>query len=276
MTVIPLWPDGAPGSEDWTRQEAEFIDEASGGLRVRNVVSPTLTVFPVDPALSTGLSVVVAPGGGFFMLSWDSEGTAVAEYLAARGITAFVLKYRLNDTGPTIDDFRRISMEVTRSVLMRPDGSIRQIEDPRQMGEVVPLAVADGEQAVRLVKSRAAEWSIDPSRVGLLGFSAGAFVTAEVAVSPDPSARPAFVAPIYGGTAPDTVPDDAPPMFTMVAADDPICLDTNLRLAEAWRRGGRPVDLHVYSKGGHGFGANKLGLPVDGWLDLFLEWTRAL
>jgi acetyl esterase/lipase len=178
MTVIEIWPEGAPGSEGWTHAEAAFVDEFSGGERIRNVVRPTLTLFPADPSVATGMAVVIAPGGGFFMLSWDSEGTTVAEWLAARGITVFVLKYRLQDTGPTTEDFRQTSAAITRSVLMEADGGIRQIQDPGELGAVVPLAMADGEQAVRLVRSRASEWSVDPGRIGWLGFSAGAFVGA--------------------------------------------------------------------------------------------------
>jgi len=276
MSVIPLWPDGAPGSEGWTQVEDSFIDELSGGERIRNVVSPTLTVFPADPAVATGTAVIVAPGGGFFMLSWDSEGTTVAEWLAARGTTAFVLKYRLEDTGPTTDDFRTRSAAITQSVLMDGAGGIRQIQDPNELGAVVPLAMADGQQALRVARARASEWSIDPERIGLLGFSAGAFVAAANAVTADPATRPNFVGLIYGGSLVGPVPADAPPLFCLVAADDPICLDTTLNVAEAWRRAGRPVDLHLYARGGHGFGTTKLGLPIDAWPDLFLEWVRAL
>jgi acetyl esterase/lipase len=276
MTVIQIWPEGAPGSEEWTHVEAAFVDEFSGDERIRNVVFPTLTVFPADPSVATGMAVVIAPGGGFFMLSWDSEGTTVAEWLAAQGIAAFVLKYRLEDTGPTTEDFRQTSAVITRSVLMDADGGIRQIQDPGELGAVVPLAMTDGQQALRVVRARASEWSVDPGRIGLLGFSAGAFVAAAGAVSPDGQARPNFVGLIYGGSIAGPIPPDAPPMFCVVAADDPICLDTTLKVAEAWRRAGRPVDLHLFAKGGHGFGATKLGLPIDAWPDLFLEWVRAL
>jgi acetyl esterase/lipase len=109
-----------------------------------------------------------------------------------------------------------------------------------------------------------------------MGFSAGAFVTAGVAVTNDPSARPDFVAPIYGGSVDGDIPGDAPPMFSVVAADDGLCVDTNLRMAEAWRQAGRPIDLHVFGRGGHGFGARKIGQPVDRWLDLFHDWVAAL
>lgn len=275
MSLIPLWPDGAPGSEGWTQVEASFVDEVSGGERIRNVVCPTVTVFPADPSVASGAAVIIAPGGGFFMLSWDSEGTTVAERLAALGITAFVLKYRLEDTGPTIEDFRERSAAVTRSVLMDEAGGIRQIQDPNELGAVVPLAMADAEQALRVVRARAPEWSVDPARIGFLGFSAGAFIAAASALTADPAARPSFVGLIYGGRAEGPVPPDAPALFCVVAADDPICRDTTLSVAEAWRRAGRPVDLHLFARGGHGFGTNKLGLPVDAWLDLFLQWAQA-
>ena len=273
---IRLWPDAAPGSEDWTHDEVSYTDAADGGHRIRNVVVPTLTAYPPVGPSATSTAVIVAPGGGFRMLAWDYEGADVAEWLAARGITAFVLKYRLVDTGPTPEAFRRAMTEWWTTELMDETGGSRQLQAASDLGPIVPLAVADGEQAVRLVRDRSAEFGVDADKLGFLGFSAGAFVAASVGVSADAAARPSFIAPIYGGSVQGAVPADAPPLFSAVASDDPVCLDTTLRLVDAWRAAGRPADLHLYSRGGHGFGVRKLGLPVDGWLGLFHEWMESL
>ncbi|MFL5644748.1 MAG: alpha/beta hydrolase [Chloroflexota bacterium] len=273
--MIPIWPDAPPGSESWTHEEVSYLDEADGGQRIRNVVVPSLTPFLPDPTVATGTAVIVAPGGGFRFLAWDYEGTQVAEWLAQRGVAAFVLKYRLTDTGPTPDSFRE-AMDELFSGWGDGNGGIKQVQRAGELGPVVPLSIADGAQAVRFVRERAEEWSLDPARIGFMGFSAGAFVAAGVAVHADPTARPSFVAPIYGGSLDGAIPLDAPPMFAVVAADDPICYDTTVRLAGEWRTAGQQVDLHVFARGSHGFGARKLGLPVDSWLDLFLDWVRSL
>jgi acetyl esterase/lipase len=268
---IRLWPGVAPGSEAAAHREVSSIDE-SIGVVVRNVVEPSLTPVLPDPALANGTSVVIAPGGGFHMLSWDSEGTQVAEWFAQRGVTSFLLRYRLADTGETQDDFARVMADLTANWV--DESGVRPIDIDALVPEVQQLAYADGREAVRRVRARATEWGLDPAKVGFLGFSAGAFVATAVAVSDDSAVRPDWVAPIYGGAAPAVVPADAPPLFAMVAADDGLCRDTCIEAATAWMRAGRPAELHVYERGGHGFGARKLGLPVDGWFERLTEWMQ--
>jgi acetyl esterase/lipase len=267
-----LWPGTAPGSEGATHREASHVDD-TGGVVLRNVVEPSLTPVLPDPSLANGSAVIVAPGGGFHMLSWDNEGTRFAERFAQCGVAAFVLRYRLADTGETQDEFVQLMTALAAS-WMTPDG-ILPIDVDALVPEVQELAFADGRAAVRLVRDRASEWGVDPAKVGFLGFSAGAFVATAVAVSDDPADRPDFVAPIYGGAAPVAVPADAPPLFAMVAADDGLCRDTCMATASAWMGAGRPAELHVYERGGHGFGASKLGLPVDGWFERFTEWMQS-
>jgi acetyl esterase/lipase len=269
---LPIWPGVAPGSERSNLVEAVVTDE-SGAVRVHNVVRPTLTPYRPDPEIANGTAVVVAPGGGFHYLAWDYEGLDVATWLVARGVTAFVLKYRLVDTGATEEE---ISASVAALHLSLQTESERWSLRPGDLApEVEPLAVADGEQAIRYVRAHAGEWGIDPERVGMLGFSAGAFVTTAVALTEDPAARPSFVAPIYGGGAVGEVPLDVPPLFCAVASDDPLCLDSTLRTYQAWQAAGRPAELHVYESGGHGFGTNKLGLPVDSWMDRLADWMQS-
>jgi acetyl esterase/lipase len=262
----------APGSEGASHSESELRQDES--VIVRNVVRPTLTPFLPDPAVANGTAVVVAPGGGFHFLAWDYEGTHVAAWLAARGVTAFLLKYRLADTGPTEETYatamgslmQRLISEAVHGGGVDLDGLAPDIRH---------RAYADGEEAVRLVRRRAAEWSVDPARIGFLGFSAGAFVATATALTQDELARPDFVAPIYGGHAPGPVPETAPPLFAVVAADDGLCRRTCVETAQAWMQAGRPTELHVYERGGHGFGARKLGLPVDGWMDRLADWMHS-
>jgi acetyl esterase/lipase len=259
-TIIPLWPGGAPGSESWTQQEEETLIPPALKV-VRNVTQPTLTAYLPDPALATGTAVIACPGGGFHFLSIDMEGTDVARWLNAHGIAAFVLKYRLIRTG---DDF--------------PAGVWEALGDREVMAERMaslrPLVLADGQQAIRTVRARADEWGIAPGRIGILGFSAGGAVTASVALQHDAGSHPDFAAVIYGaGGGAVPVPDDAPPLFVLCAADDPMVPpSTSVRLYEEWRAAGHPAELHVYAQGGHGFGMQVRGLPTDTWIERFADW----
>lgn len=262
--VIPLWPAGAPGSETWT--QTETISTMQSGLRViRNVAQPSLTAYLPDPARATGTAVIICPGGAFHFLAYEHEGTQVAAWLNAHGIAAFMLKYRLIRTE---EDFEAV---VWRRLNQRE-------ELAGQLQPLAPLILADGQQAVRLVRQRAAEWGIRPDRIGIMGFSAGGGVTMAVALHHDGASRPDFAAPIYAGHFGEiAVPDDAPPLFLVHADDDPLVpAGISTAIYTAWHAAGKPAELHIYSRGGHGFGMNKLGLPVDGWIERFAEWLGAI
>jgi acetyl esterase/lipase len=257
--VIQLWPQGAPGSEDWNQVEEEFV-LPDGVKAIRNVTQPTLTVYPADPAKANGTAVIVCPGGAYFILAIDKEGTDVAHWLAARGVTAFVLRYRLLPTG----DHLGPEMEATMS---------DHEKFSRLMQWLEPFNLADGQQAMRLVRENAAKWGIAPDRIGMMGFSAGAGFTVNAVLHNSPDCRPDFAAPIYAAVfAPLTAPADAPPLFLLCANDDPMARDANQYLYAAWNAANRPVEMHVYSKGGHGFGMTTQGLPTDGWIERFWEW----
>jgi acetyl esterase/lipase len=267
--AIALWSGLAPGSESWTHVETAEADPVTGEPVVRDVVTPTIT--PVLPPVTerNGTAVVIAPGGGFMALAWEHEGLAVARWFAARGAAAFLLKYRV---GPSPDPE---ALARWQAHAPRPDGSgalqryfVTSVRDAAERG------IADGQQAVRLVRQRAEEWGIDRSRVGIIGFSAGGTVALHSAVCADEHARPSFVVNVYGAFLEGEVPADAPPCFTVVAADDALCLDWCLDAAEQWRRAGRPIELHVYERGGHGFGVRPQGLPVDSWIDRLGEWLH--
>lgn len=265
--IIPLWPGTAPGSESWTQKEQTFYSPGFHVSVVRNVVRPTLTVYP-PTSPSNGTAIVVCPGGGFHFLSIDNEGTEVARWLSARGVTAFVLKYRLLRTSGTPADLYRQTFD---DINNRPKMAAL-------MKTLSPLVLADGQQAIRIVRQQAAQWKIAPHRVGMIGFSAGGFVTADVVLHHDTSSRPDFAAAIYPAI-PDhvAVPADAPPMFVVCASDDPLVppLRNGVLLYSLWKLAGVPAELHVYAQGGHGFGMSKRGLPVDHWIDAFGAWLGA-
>jgi len=262
--VIPLFPGKAPGTTDESYPEKAYFSKAWNTDVVTNVTRPTLTVFKPAPELKINSAVVICPGGGFMALSMASEGTDVAKYLAARGVTAFVLKYRLAHTGEDA------TQEFGALFADRP-------KFDETMKSVIPLAVADGLTAVAYVRQHAAEFGISPDRVGIIGFSAGGAVTAEVALNYKPEGRPAFVAPIYGGAlskdAP--VPADAPPMFITAATDDSLGLaPDSIALWQKWTAAHKSVELHMYAKGGHGFGMHVNNIPTDHWIDRFAEWLQ--
>ncbi|WP_185053809.1 alpha/beta hydrolase [Thermocatellispora tengchongensis] len=271
--AIPLWPHAAPGSEDWTHREQAFKDPVTGGLRIRNVVVPTITPYLPEPAAATGAAVIVAPGGGFFMLSMDNEGSDVAEWLRRRGVAAFLLKYRLKDSGPAQSDFATsfVSIFAAARTGESPAGSVADVTRG-----VPALALDDLRRAIALLRERAGEWRIDPGRVGVIGFSAGAYLSAGAAVSAQTRERPDFVACVYGGYSHVPVPEQAPPLFTTVAADDSLCFADTMRLIEAWQAAGRPVEAHVYPSGGHGFGLSSTGHAVDTWPERFQDWLSGL
>jgi acetyl esterase/lipase len=274
--VIPVWPGAAPGSETWTQKEVEYTNPLTQEKMVRNVVRPTLTVYLPDRSNANGTAVVVCPGGGFLFLSWQSEGTDVAKWLAARGVAAFVLKYRLTPSPASEQDFQKTvaalftTLDRSRGVV-NPESMIRQV-DPLNIRS---LAIADGRQALGVVRQRGSEWGIRSNRIGLMGFSAGAITTMGVVMEHDGQSRPNFAAPIYGGSVDGRpIPADAPPLFVLVANDDPWMSFASVKLYSDWHAAGLPAELHVFSQGGHGFGMTKHGLPVDHWIDLFGEWLE--
>lgn len=275
--VVRLWPGGAPGSEGWTQQEAVFGNTGARG--VRNVVDPTITVFLPDPGTATGAGVIIAPGGGFRFLQWDNEGTRVAEYLQKHGVAGFVLKYRLTDTG-TSEAFGQMNAQARGGI---PPDSPQPPTDapygggPIAIGRMRPLSLADGHQAMRVVRERAAEWHLDRQKLGIMGFSAGGYVAVTVALDNKAETRPNFVGSVYSCCL-DTsviVPADAPPLFIAGAQNDPISNKSAPSIFAAWTQANKPAEIHIYQQGGHGFGTRLRNQPVDTWLERFGDWLRS-
>ncbi len=259
--VVRLYEGAAPGSENWKQQEKENNNNAWQTRIVYNVAQPTLTVFAPDPATANGTAVVISPGGAFHALSIDSEGFDVARWLNAKGVTCFVLKYRLVES-KTDDPVKELSAKGPKAV--------------QEAAPVIMLAAADGLKAVEHVRSRAKEYNVNPDRIGIIGFSAGGTVAASVAYNYTAASRPNFVAPIYLYYASELkkdVPADAPPMFILAASDDQLGLAPHsIRLYNDWTAAKKSAELHLYSKGGHGFGMRKQNLPSDEWISLFADW----
>ena len=259
-TVIRLYEGAAPGSEQWQHQEREYFSSLWNTEVVFNVVDPTLTV--VAPALATanGTGIVICPGGGFHGLSINSEGFYVARWLAAKGLTCFVLKYRLVEC-KTDDPAQEIMNKGPIDAAVAP---------------VIQLALADGLAAMRYVRQHAADYGLNPKRIGIIGFSAGGTVTAAVGYNYTSASRPDFVAPIYlqyDWVPRQAVPTDAPPLFLLAATDDQIGLAPHsVHLYNDWVAAGKSAELHLYSTGGHGFGMKTQNLPSDRWIEQFGDW----
>nr|WP_315765160.1 alpha/beta hydrolase [Sphingomonas sp. Y38-1Y] len=249
---------GATAKESWHSQY--------GSVFARNVTVATLTPFLPDPAKATGAAVVVTPGGGFRTLSMENEGWDVAKALAAQGVAAFVLKYRLNQTPADMAGFER-SMTQMFSAAARPAS---RPSPEAAMANLAPQ-IADARAAFALIRRRAGEWKIDPDRIGMVGFSAGAMLTMATALRGQ-DAKPAFLGNIYGPLGAMPAPADAPPMFVALAADDPLFGEPQYGLIDAWRTAKRPVEFHLYEKGGHGFGMYQKATTSTGWFDAFSKW----
>lgn len=181
--TLNIWPGIAPGSENW--KQLERVEKGPPGNAVYNVVTPTITVYVPEKSRATGTGVIIAPGGAFRFVAIDSEGHSVARWLQEKGIAAFVLKYRVNETP-------------AEGLSMGALGASREAAEPGETGRSTKYAVADGIQALKVVRQHAAEWGISPNRVGFMGFSAGARITTETLFQEDAAARPSFAAPIYG------------------------------------------------------------------------------
>jgi acetyl esterase/lipase len=262
--AIPLYTGQPPGDD--SRREPEVWDLMQGNRVVRNVARPTITPVLPERSKATGAAVVIVPGGGFQSVAMDGEGWPTARWLAEHGVAAFVLKYRLNET--PADEAAFMRELVTRL------GPMMSSTD-RTLGLQEPRATADALQALKLVREGATHWNVDPARVGMIGFSAGSVATLEAVTTPDAAARPAFFGYVYGPMAATTVPPDAPPMFAAIAMDDPLFGRQGFGIIESWRSARRPVELHAYETGGHGFGTGKRGTTTTMLLPEFLAWMEA-
>lgn len=251
---------GATAPEAWHSQY--------GSVFTRNVTVATLTPFLPDPTKATGAAVIVTPGGGFRTLSMENEGWDVARALAAKGVAAFVLKYRLNQTPREMPAFEQSMREMF-------SGTARTAPrmNPEQAIAGLAPQIADARAAFALIRKRAGEWHVDPDRIGMVGFSAGAMLTLATTLAGQ-DAKPAFIGLIYGPLGAVTVPADAPPAFVALAADDPFFANSGFGLIESWKTAKRPVEFHLYEQGGHGFGMYPKTTTSTGWFEAYASWLR--
>lgn len=269
-TVLPLWPQGAPGESGNIGEERDMTkptDNLVGGrplIRLGNVTTPTISIFRPEKAKDTGASVVVCPGGGYNILAWDLEGTEVCEWLNSIGVTGVLLKYR---------------------VPRRPDR------------EPYAAPLQDAQRAIGLVRSHAEEWGIDPKRVGILGFSAGGHLSAaastnyrqrtysQVDAADEQSCRPDFTILIYPAyltkkeeptqLSPELKQDaQTPPAFLVHAQDDGIAAENSIFYYLGLKKLKLPSEVHVFPTGGHGYGLRPTEHAVTGWPKLAEQWLR--
>lgn len=265
--TIDVWPGKAPGDDGKVGPEKVLPARPTDKkkiIRITDVSRPTLTIHRPPKDKDTGAAVVICPGGGYHILAWDLEGEEVAAWLNRIGVTGIVLKYRV----------------------------------PRRPGETkgtLPLGpLQDGQRAMRLVRSRAKEWGLDPERIGILGFSAGGNLAARVATRFDRpsydkidavdgfSSRPDFAVLIYpaylakDGKLVDDFPvtKKTPPMFFAHAFDDGVTPENSALAWLALKRAGVPAELHLYASGGHGFGLRPSDQPCSTWPERCTDWMR--
>lgn len=252
--------ENQPATESWFRQW--------GDPMARNITVATLTPILPKPGKANGATVIVAPGGGFRWLSMGNEGWEVAQALADKGITAFVLKYRLFPTVPSLDSF---SAWMNRPRIAPPPAdTTRPVSAPRPPQIDLSNQLEDAEAAYALIVKRAKEWGVDTSRIGMIGFSAGSGLTMHATMH-SKTMKLAFIGMIYGGMGPMEVPKNAPPMFNVIATDD-FLFGGQTGLIQSWYKAGIPVEFHLYQNGGHGFGLGNPNRTSNKWFDAFIHW----
>lgn len=269
--TLPLWPGGVPGGAaklppeaDTTTSQQPLIAGRSL-IRLGNVANPTLTVYSTN-GINTGAAIVVFPGGGYQILAIDLEGTEVCDWLNSIGVTCVLVKYRVPNTGPY----------------------------PKSAA-----ALQDAQRAVGMTREHAVEWHIDPRRIGVLGFSAGAHLSAALSTHYDKrlydtvddadkqSCRPDFAAIIYPGYLalaeqgmapnPEIHPTaDTPPSFIVQAEDDPVHVENALVYFSQLKNAKVPAELHIYAQGGHGYGLRPTELPVTTWPKSAEVWLHTI
>lgn len=262
--VIPLKFE-KNNSVTYTNEERRYYSGAWQTTVVTNVSEPTLTVFQPSEDKKNGTAVIIAPGGGLYGLSINSEGADVAQWLVARGVTAFVLKYRLVPSG---EDG---TTEISELMAKDPETLMKKVS------EVLPYSVQDGLNAMSYVRKNAEKYGIEPDRIGFMGFSAGGAVTLGVGYEYDASNRPDFLVPVYPWTTAmpvQTPADNAPPVFIVCASNDGVGLAPgSVDLYRSYLDKGIPAELHMYSRGNHGFGMKVQGMPADTWIERFYDWA---
>ena len=280
QTPIRLYEGPAPGSESWTHQEItlEYMSPFWNEINtvVLNVVDPVLIPYLPAPGTETGAAMIVCPGGGYSALSYNNEGPQVAEWLASHGIAAFVLKYRIS--------YAVSNPKEQRSVADHTYGGVPQDDaykalaaknreyNEKNIGDVRPLAAADARQAVRYLRENASKYGIDPSKIGMVGFSAGGAVALDVLYDHDELSKPNLVGLVYGAMAKAQMPEDPCPLF--LAATQYEIFGLAYDLYGLWCKNRLPVEMHSFTSSRHGFGYRHNGAPENMWIQLFYNYMK--
>ena len=281
--VLPVWPGKPPGTQSATPKESVMAVPNTNLHLVRNVTEPTLTVFLPKAGNPSKTAVIIAPGGGFRVLAIDQEGYWVADWFAQHGIAAFVLKYRLAPTPQSDEEILpggRAPAPPAPGAAGAPPGGAGA-PNPMMIplpAETQPNAVADGLQAIKLVRSGAAKWGIAPDRVLFMGFSAGGALTAGTMLADNPAERPNYVGIMYGGPLGGpmpAIPAHTPPAFLAVAEDDPLAGAAEIKFFDALREAKATPELHVFRSGQHGFSMMLRKGTSDHWIDELYWWMSS-
>jgi dienelactone hydrolase len=262
---VQLYDGNAPGSENWSWKEGKNNKNSVKVMTVYNVVHPTLTIFLPDASISNGTAIIVCPGGGFHFLAIDHEGNNIAKSLIKKGMTVFVLKYRL-----------------VHIFSDNPFDDMVNAKDKKAWDDealpIIPLAVADGRQAIAYVRSHALEYNVIPERIGIMGFSGGGMVAASTAFNYSPSNRPDFVVPVYADLPESRLGSmlpDAPPLYITCAQDDEFgFVSHTINMYNKWYVSKRPAEMHLFGRGGRGFGLGDPTNTTHNWIDQFGEWLK--
>ena len=261
--TISLYEGKAPGSETWNWTEGEVLaGPPMNAMIAYNVTNPSLVVY--EPETANGVAVILVPGGSYHVLNVEHEGSRIAQHLNKKGITVFLFKYRLTQSF-TNDPWEEMMEARKDSEKLR-----EKMKQPRMM------AIIDLNRAITMVRNHASDYKVDKDKIGIMGFSAGGFLVANVAYNFIPDARPDFIAPIYSvitSIEKRTVQTDAPPLFIAAATDDALApVSNSVELYNDWIKAKKSAELHLYAKGGHGL----RGSPVaTTWIDRFVEWLHA-
>lgn len=255
---------GAPFQ--WTGMSTGLGTGTSAEQLLRNVRTASMVAVRPAPGQANGRAVLVVPGGGYLFVAIDNEGLPVAQRLADQGYTAFVLVYRVKPTPLADEDF---SAWLQRDIAER-------FSKPPQPGapdlEFQP-AVDDAKAAMRWLREHAGDHGVNPAQIGFIGFSAGARTGQRLVEQAEPAEMPSHLALIYGGLSAARPRAPVPPLFAAQAVDDPLCPVTGIDLLHSWQQAGQRHELHLYERGGHGFGLRNLrGTTADGWMDAYLAW----
>ena len=264
QTVLDIWQGPAPGSQGWTRAESA-VDLDRGGVLVTNVRKPELLVYTAAPERRKGAAAVILPGGALRALVLDEELTSLVSWLTRHGVAVFILKYRTLQVDPAAAN--HTSAPPPTHLVIR-NGNANPIPDDVQANEVLRFAIADTQNALRIVRGNASRWQLDPQRVGLIGVSAGGGVAIGTVLQDEPGASANFLVSIYGPSLMDVrVPENAPPLFIVTEANHGPVTEGLLALFSLWREAGRAVELHV-------FDVPAFKMTLDMWSQRFDVWMQ--